>query len=64
MVKENEFKDMFPAYMKKCVADKRTRFQFRIIFVVFAAENIEDHLFNFEGKYRRHENYTLEDRKR
>ena len=35
-----------------------------MMIVVFAAENIEDHLFNFEGKYRRHENYTLADWKR
>ena len=56
VIKDNASKDMFPAYRKKCIADKRTSFQYCMTFVVFG-EKIEDHFFNFKGKYRRHENY-------
>jgi hypothetical protein len=53
-------KDMFPAYRKECLADKRTGFQCWMTVVVFG-EKIEDYFFNLEGKYgsRRHENYGM-----
>ena len=49
-VKDDASKDMFPAYRKKSLADKRARFQCRMTFVVFG-EKLEDCSFNFEGKY-------------
>ena len=54
IIKDDAFKDVFPAYRKKCqcLTDKRTHFQCQLemIMVVFG-EKIEDYLFNFEGKY-------------
>ena len=53
VIKNDAFKDMFPAYREECLTDKRTHFQ---CFVVFG-KKIEDRFFNFEGEYDgRHEN--------
>ena len=49
MIKDDAFKDMFPAIRKKCSTDKRTRFQCQMTFVVFG-EKVKDIFFNFEGK--------------
>ena len=57
-IKNDASKDMFPADRKKCLADKGTRFQCWMTFVVFG-EKIEDHFFDFKGKCRRYRNYNV-----
>ena len=49
-IKGDASEDMFPAYRKKCLTNKRTRFQCGMTFVVFVSEKIKDCLFNFERK--------------
>ena len=58
VIEDSASKGIFPANMKKSLTDKKTYFQCGIALVVFSKKT-EDHLFNFEGKCRRHENYSF-----
>ena len=51
VIKDDTFKEIFPASRKKCLTDKRTHLQCIVVF----GKKIEDRSFNFEGEYdRRH----------
>ena len=50
VIKDDTFKEIFPASRKKCLTDKRTQLQCIVVF----GKKIEDRSFNFEGEDRRH----------